>query len=145
MEAQGIGSRLYYRQGAWMLVVGKIHDVLFASKMMIPSCSKKRRELILIVEYIENRITASQAIAILNQEVEIGKRMGVVRRVELPYTREEGIIKGRQRVRELLSAFTDEEAREIRKLRSDAGMTTKQLALRFGVHVSTIRKVLRCQ
>lgn len=144
LQAQGVASKLYPREGAWLLSVIRVSDVLEAAKKMISHCSKKRRELINIVEYLENRITASQAIAVFNEEVVSGKRLGVLRKVNLPYTRKEGIIRGRLHKAELLSAFTEDQKQEIRKRHLDSKVPTKDLAVMYGVTVQTIRRVIRC-
>lgn len=140
--SQGIDSRFYQRDGAWMLSIGKTDDVLKAAKRMLPYCSKKRRELAVIVEYLEGRISASQAIRVFNAEVESGKRMRVVRRVDLPYTRSQGLEQAKLHKRLLQSAFTEEQKREIRQIRSDEGLSTRELARRYGVTERTIRSVL---
>ena len=126
-----------------MLCVGRRNDVLIAAKEMIPYCVKKRIELLVIVEYLEDRITASQAIAVFNQEVTSGKRIGITRRVNLPYTRRQGLSLGLESRIRLLSALTRDEEMEIRRLHYESGRPAKELSRAYGVSVWTIRRVIR--
>ena len=43
------------------------------------------------VEYLEGKITGSQALDLFNEEVRIGRRKGKIRESILPYTRQEGL------------------------------------------------------
>jgi hypothetical protein len=140
-----IRSSFYHREGAWQLSVLGIGDVIRAAKGIIPFTSKKRAEFVAVVDYLEDKITGSQAIEVFNKEVVQGQRIGRLREANLPYTRKHGLELGRLRKSEILSALTTSQKKDVIRLHNDLGVSASELAIRYGVKMHVIRRVLRRQ
>jgi hypothetical protein len=134
------GSTVYF------LPLNRQSDVLTAAKMMIPLVYKKRYDLETVVEYLENRITGSEAIERLNESVRAGRRSARIRYVHMPFLRNEGAYSGRvlgaRRAARTRTALGDEEKQEIIK-QKETGISVKELVGRYGVSKDTIYKALK--
>ena len=62
-----------------MLQIASPRFALIAAHNLVPFCSKKNSELRTLIEYYEDRITGTEAIAKINEAVRRGVRLGVVR------------------------------------------------------------------
>jgi len=99
---------------------------------MFAFCVKKREDLRIALDYLEDRITANEAVEQFNEQVKIGRRRGVPRITSVPYTKSEG-----HRVYELSVARRASDAHFIRlgpelerKIKDDhefAGLSIKKL------------------
>jgi len=64
---------------------------------MLPYTFKKREELQAILDYFDNKTTGTQLIGMINESVEDGNRTGKIRKVDIPFTRQEGRLLTKQR------------------------------------------------
>ena len=71
------------KRDAFKIDINSLDSVLRAAKAMLPFCAKKAEDLRITVEYLEGRITGSQAIGRFNEEVRIGRRSGYFRNPKL--------------------------------------------------------------
>ncbi len=81
------------------LMVIRRDSVLEISRKMVACTFKKREELLIVVDYLTNRITGNRAIESMNERVTMGVRSGNIRTVDQPWVRAEGIRLARLRVR----------------------------------------------
>lgn len=75
---------------AWQLRITNLPGIIEISKQMSPYAYKKRTEMKAVVDYLEDRITGDQLIAIVNNEVDIGNKTGKIKKSNLPFTKSEG-------------------------------------------------------
>ena len=61
------------------------------SSIYISFCDKKKEELQLVIEYLENRMTGNDFVRRMNQFVKMGERTGRFRNSILPMTRSKGL------------------------------------------------------
>ncbi len=133
--------------GAWTLKVLTVSSVVKAAKEMLPFVAKKQTELNAIVAYYEDRSTAQDVVEIFNQDVIGRKRVGKIRRVSLPYLYSEGRHLAMEMTRRMASQanslrISDVTKRAIVEDRLERGMSQNQLAVRYGVSRTVIRRVL---
>ena len=57
---------------------------------MLPHLYKKRKEVKVMLDYLDNRITGTRLAEVFNESVIAGNRTGRTRTVDVPYTRQEG-------------------------------------------------------
>ena len=75
---------------AWKIRVSRGDSVHLMATMMLPYLFKKKDEVKAVIDYLDSRITGSNFVEVLNESVRIGNRVGKIRIVDMPYTREEG-------------------------------------------------------
>lgn len=143
LQSKGVQSLMFPRVGAWLLVVERREDVLKTARRIIPFCSKKRTELTTAVGYLQNRLTASQAIEVFNNEVKSGQRIGIVREANFPFTRAEGLALRNSHTASMLSSLTKDQVEEIKALRLQSKLSVEEIGRRYGVTASTIWRALR--
>jgi hypothetical protein len=134
------------RNDAYRVEIAKASDVLRAARAMLPYCAKKAEDLQIAVDYLENRVTGDQAVARLNNEVLSLRRAGIVRQVNLPLTRSQGI-----RTKELENARKARLAHAINvgeetqnQIRKDhvGGLGIIRLSKKYGYSQSVVRRIL---
>jgi Mor family transcriptional regulator len=105
-------------------------------------CFKKRRELEWVLQYFGDKLTGTDFIERLNDDVSCGNRTGKIRHVDIPYLHSEG-----SRQRYLRSAakrrvLSEEQKRQIVIDRGFAGMTLARLAEKYDVSITTIARAV---
>lgn len=143
----GKGSTKGVWQAAYRLDVTEVRSVILAAKAMRRYAVKKREELGVVVDYLEERITGNQAIRDFNEGVKSGRRRGKIRFENVPYTRDEGL-----RLSQLGNARKAREAHavdvplavqdDIRRDHSDRRVGHILLSRKYGYSVSVIRRIL---
>ena len=134
-------------QAAYRLDVTEVESVLRAAKAMLPYVVKKREDLRIAVDYIEGRITGSEALNMFNHEVRIGRRRGKIREPNLSYTRQEGLrlsrLENARKARAAHAVFVNDATQEeIRKDSSGHGLSYIELSRKYVLSVSVIRRIL---
>jgi hypothetical protein len=81
----------YLNGGAWRLSIGNISSIELVLRRMLPHLCKKYVEATAALAYLEDRITGDEFQTILEREVREGNRERVGKRVDLPWTRSEGV------------------------------------------------------
>ena len=135
------------RLDAFRIDVGAIVGVLKASKAMLPHCVKKAEDLRIVVDYLEGRITGSEAIERFNEEVRVGRRSGFTRTPILPNTREEGVrIAKLENAKAARAAYAVVVSPSIQDLikgdHFNLGLGHIRLSRKYGYSVGVIRRVL---
>jgi len=150
LESQGIsvgivratGTGGYKIQVAGILSLRKCAQAMLSGNNIF----KKRRELELLLDYYDGKITGDQVIAAFNEEVRNGIRVGKLRSSNLPYTYFDGIRAynpsrwGKPRV---MLSLGDEDRMKVKELYSVTGLTIYQIAKEYGVAPSTIFLIVR--
>lgn len=77
-------------RNAWHLSLWEKGGMVEACKRMLPFLDKKRIQVRTVIDYMESRITANDALRTFNLERDKGKWSGKVRSLNLPWTRNEG-------------------------------------------------------
>ncbi len=120
-------------------------SLLIAARNMLPFSSKKAAELDTLIKYMENRIDGDQAVDVFNRMVVEGERIGKLRKIDLPYYREEGLEIARRkahdgaRIKNAKLTLQDQAVIQARRLK---GESVRVLANEFKVSESTILKAL---
>ena len=107
---------------------------------------KKRRELLALLDYFDGKITGDCVIALFNDEMRNGVRVGKLRASSLPYTYTDGrrAYKTSHKRNPLgMCALNEEDKKTVRREYLDAGSTIYQLASKYGVAPSTILLAIR--
>jgi len=75
------------RSNAWIVAIGAVDSVKACLRLMLPHLSKKAVEAQAAFDYYEAKITRNNLVAVLQQEVEAGRRERHPRRVliDVPY------------------------------------------------------------
>ncbi len=135
--------------GAWRLGIGRFESVHEMALRMLSHVFKKRRELQAIVSYLENKITGTWLMEKMNESVEEGNRTGKIRRVDIPFTREEGLLFDKTekglRAREMGERNQRLLNKTLERIRSkiiSGEATNGELAKRYGVNPSTISRAV---
>ena len=135
------------KRDAYKIDINSLSSVLSAAKAMLPFCAKKAEDLRIMVEYLEGRITGSQAIGRFNEEVRIGRRSGYFRNPKLPFTRQEGIrLAQLENARKARAAYAVKVGTSVQdQIRSDHSklkLGRVRLSKKYGYSQSVIRRVL---
>jgi DNA-directed RNA polymerase specialized sigma24 family protein len=129
----------------YVVLISEDKSLLVASRNMLPYASKKSAELDALVNYMQNKIDANQAIEIFNQMVAGGERIGKVRKPDVPFRHEEGLEIARRMARDAarlkLPKLTVRD-QDIIRLRWNRGTSVQKLAIDFNVSETTIYKAL---
>ncbi len=80
---------------AWHLTMWEEGGMLETCRRMLPFLDKKKTQVNTLLDYMENRITANDALQTFNQERAEGKWAGKLRSLDIPWTRSEGRRLGR--------------------------------------------------
>jgi len=150
IKSAGIGTdsaRLGNRRTAYRLDVGEADSVLGLVREMIGYCVKKQEDLRIGLDYLEDRITADEAVRQFNEQVRIGRRRGTSHSVSIPYTKSLG-----HRTYELTVAkrasdahfirLDSEHENRIREDRETLHLSIIKLSKKYGYSQSVIRRIL---
>jgi len=125
------GDRTYYE-----LEVSEGNNALIALKGMLPHLDKKWSQVNGAVDYLENRITGDEFIAVLNEAVRTKKRSSALITRSMPYKKCEGrILRGG---RPHMRALTRDQVETIKHDKEALGLPYTELAKIYNVHPSTI-------
>jgi len=134
---------------AWKFGVGQAESVYRAATSMLPYLFKKREEVGAMVDYLDNRITANQMVEVFNESVRIGNRVGKIKTVDIPYTRKEGQVLGKEAVSEHSKKLcvtnrilSDEALEQIRQAIISGTASNGELAKKYGVSPATITRAV---
>lgn len=94
---------------AYRLYVVEIASVLRMSKEMLSYTNKKREDLRIVIDYLEDRISGTEAMERLNELTRAGRRSGDIVDREIPWTRRQG--------HELITRYTTNRMTEARKVK----------------------------
>ncbi len=125
--------------GAYRVEIGAISDIVEVCKKLQNFLFKKRDEVIAVIGYYEDRITADEAISIFNRKTIEGSRLGKLRKTDIPYTHKKGASLAIENARVL----TSDQIRKIKFEHDLHGVSMRRLAISYGVARRTIRNVLR--
>ncbi len=151
MRVRGMGSRnkihLTGSTGVHSLFVNRKKYVLEISKLMLPHCFKKKDELALVVNYLEDRVTGNEVLLTFNKRTLLGYRKGKVHRLTIPYLHSEGVAKAMRenaaKGAKARTVISPEEGTEIRAKLASKQLSRTALAREYGVSVTAIRNSLR--
>ena len=131
---------------AYRIDVGALESVLQAGKQMLPYCVKKAEDLRIMIDYMEGRITGSQAIERLNEEVRIGRRSGIIRTAILPNTRGQGLriaqLENAKTARAAYAVHVDHRIHQIRLDHQILKLGYIRLGKKYGYSTKVIRRIL---
>jgi hypothetical protein len=153
MDWNGISTSSVGRYGsdgqldAYRVDIGAISSIIKAGRAMLPHCVKKSEDLRIMIDYLEGRTTGNQAIERLNDEVRMGRRSGFMRKLNLPYTRPEGLrVAQLENARRARVAYTivvsDEIQRQIRSDYQKLKLSYLRLSRKYSYSESVIRRIL---
>lgn len=133
--------------GVHTLFVTRKEDVLKISKLMMPRCLKKRTELAMVVDYLEDGVTANEALKAFNKRTLLGYRKGKVHELTMPYLHSEGVTRAmRENAAKGAKArivLSPKEEIEIRTKRASGLPSHSTSAQEYGVSITAIRNSLR--
>jgi len=135
------------RQAAYGVDTTEVRSVLKAAKAMLAYTVKKQRGLETVIDYLEEKITGNEAIAVISDVVRTGRRRGKIRAEGVPFMREEGLrLSQLENARNARAAYavsvSDAIQKEIRKDRRDLKIGHISLGKKYGYPVSVIRRIL---
>jgi hypothetical protein len=135
-------------RSGYRVEVGSIVDVLSVAKSMLPFCMKKAADLAITIDYLEDKITGDEAVARFNEEVLSGRRSGIIRKSDQPFTRSVGLraskLENAAKARRAYAVKVDQSTQEqIRSDHLEGKMGWYRLSRKYGLSVSVIRRILR--
>ena len=145
--AIGNGDKRGTWQAAYRLDIVEVKSALKAAKAMLPYSVKKRMELQVLIDYLEERLTGNQALEVFNAEVKSGRRRGKTRLANLPFTRQQGIgLSQLENARKARAAYAVNVGEEIQdRIKEDHGeqkLGRIRLSKKYGYSVSVIRRII---
>ena len=90
LETRGIicgAVRKKESYNTWHLVISRISSVRMLADELVKYSVKKRDELVIVPDYLDDSITAEDFVSAMNGFVTIGERTGKIRGPAAPYTR----------------------------------------------------------
>ena len=139
-------NRAGNRRTAYRLDIHETRSVLELLGAIELFCVKKRADIRIALDYLEDRATAYETVDSYNEQVRIGRRRGIVRAPRFPYKKSEG-----HRICELTNARKAREAHMVRlgpevesEIRDDhrIGLSYVKLARKYGHSKSVISRIL---
>lgn len=140
-------NRAGNRRTAYRLDIHETRSVIIVLRAMERHCVKRREDIRIALGYLEDRITAEDAVARFNDQTRIGRRRGIVHTASIPYKKTEG-----HRLYELTNAKRARDAHFIRlqpeleeKIKGDhqsGGLSIVKLSRKYGYSQSVIRRIL---
>jgi len=134
---------------AWKFGVSRGASLHIMASMMRPNLYKKKDEVEAVLDYLDNKITGSEFVEVLNESVRIGNRIGKLRTLGMPYTREEGqALRNEKRTEhayKMITANTILTIDLIDKIRESllsGEATNGELARKYGVSPATISRAM---
>ena len=132
----------------WYLTISDPPVIIKVIRGMLPFSCKKRGDLLVALRYLEERMTADDVVAKLNEFVRDRRRAGFIRRTRIPYTRSEGTLVGRR-----IAARAGAMAARVRVPsriqarivtdRTMRGLTLPELSSKYDCGIRVIRRILR--
>jgi hypothetical protein len=97
----------------------------------------------LLLDYYSDKITGTDVIEALNEEVRLGKRIGKIKRIDMPYTHSAGYARGRLASRfEQRALSADESQNLVNEYRQNV-TTGKAFARKYDISEATVSRLLR--
>lgn len=145
--ARGISVGRPRRNGktAWMFEVAEISSMKLMATEMLRSGGiyKKRRELQLLLDYYDDKVTGNQVIEGFNSEVRRGIRTGKLRDPNMPFGHRDGYARGRYASRYEQRSLNPTQTKELIEEYLASSITGKALAIKFDVSVATVSRMLK--
>ncbi|MBI3023056.1 MAG: hypothetical protein HYY68_04915 [Thaumarchaeota archaeon] len=121
------------------LTIGDPVYIQAVIRKILPFSCKKRGDLLVALEYLDNKVTADEAIQKLNELIKDNRRSGYVRKARIPYTRSEGILEGRRfgaaaGARAVMVRVPDSVQEEIRIDRREHRSSLRELHLKIRLY-----------
>lgn len=131
--------------GAWGCEVAEISSMRKMAAEMLASGGifKKRRELELLLDYYEDKITGTVVIEAFNSEVKLGNRLGKIKNVEMPYTHSGGHARGRQASRYEQRVLDVVQSKRLVEDYLSGKTTCRVLASKYDISASTVSRILK--
>src|SRR5271157_5890409 len=132
-------------KAGWMFEVAEISSMrLMATEMLLSGgIYKKRRELQLLLDYYNDKVTGNQVIEGFNSEVRRGIRTGKIREPNMPFTHRDGYARGRYASRYEQRKLDPTQTKELIEEYLTSSTTGKALALKFGIAETTVSTMLK--
>jgi hypothetical protein len=142
-----VAERAPGRNDAYRLEITAISSFLKAAKAMLPFCVKKREDLGIAIDYLEDKITGNEALARFNMEVVQHRRAGYIRELNMPLAKSGGIrTKQLENARKARAAYAvvvpDDVQAKIRQDHNQLRLGYVRLVRKYGYSQSVIRRVL---
>ncbi len=146
LRKRGIKSgKPHFNGSAWRVTIGGIRDTEVTLRRMLPHLCKKSVEVAAALDYLGGRITGNQFQIILEEQVREGNREKVGKRVDIPWTRTEGLRKAvsfstsapRKRVK-----LTEREVDELVRQYLNGKLGQRKLAVANGLSHAVVRRAL---
>ena len=95
LTRNGISPSMVYplksAKPVWHLRLSERGGLRVVLRRMLPFLDKKRDQVEAIIQYYANKITGEQLVEQFNQANRNGTRSGFIKKVEIPFTREDGL------------------------------------------------------
>ena len=130
--------------GAHEFVIVRQAGVITAAVAMLATrcCFKKRRELEWVLQYFDDRLTGTDFIERMNDDVRCGNRTGKIRHADVPFSHSVGSRQRYLRIAMRRRVLTEEQKKQIVTDRSVGRVTLARLAAKYGVSITTIARAL---
>lgn len=146
MRRRGIDTgHPFQHGGAWRMSMGGIHPVKIVLHRMLPHLFKKSVEAAAALAYFNDKITGNEFQTILEGQVKEGNRERVGRRLDIPWTRRQGLKKATEystsipRRRRILTS-SEEDSLVEQYLKGSIGQ--RRLARSNGLSYAVVRRAL---
>ena len=147
LSARGIKVGKVRRNGnaAKVFEVAEIASMRLMASEMLRSGGifKKRRELELLLDYYEDKITGNEVIEAFNEEVRLGIRTGKIREPDVPYTHTDGFARGRYASRFEQRKLNPAQTKELLAEYLATQVTGKYLAQKYEISRATVSTTLK--
>jgi len=147
LSARGIKVGKVRRNGnaAKVFEVAEIASMRLMASEMLRSGGifKKRRELELLLDYYEDKITGNEVIEAFNEEVRLGIRTGKIREPDVPYTHTDGFARGRYASRFEQRKLNPAQTKELLAEYLATKVTGKYLAQKYEISRATVSTMLK--
>jgi len=131
--------------GAWKIKVSEIESLRKMATAML-NCgvlNKKKKEIRLLLDYYENRITGNDVAEALNEEVTKRVRIGKIRHFDIPFTHSQGLEERTKASVSVTRALTEQGQKRLMEDHVEQGLSGKELATIYGVSEATVSRIIR--
>jgi len=146
LTLNGVTSRL---ADAWHngrryfdLTVTEGGNLIELLRRMLPHVDKKLSQVEAGIDYLENRITADELVSIMNQAIRDGKRSSDIQSINIPYTKQMGLLISKSSRRWRRRYLTWDQMKAMERDRRELGLSYSKLGARYGVSSSTAHTVI---
>jgi len=131
--------------GGWICEVKEIASLMIITEEMLQSGGifKKKKELQLLLDYYSDRITGTEVLQGFNSEVQLGVRVGKIRKAEMPCTHSEGLARARQASNFEQKVLNAVEGGQLIEEYLSSTVTGKSLAEKYGISEATVSRLLK--